>query len=183
MKLIGSLASPFVRRIRLQLANDDYEFEVIDVFSENGKETMAKYSPTLRVPILIDNEIVLWDSLLITEYLSKNQLDFELKKKLILINELTDSGVQLFQMRKFKTDEFDKSVFSQNNLSRIKTILDLFEREKQLRWDIVGQWLFCTLDWFRFRNVYSWQEQYPKLFNYVENWSKEESAIKTNPRN
>ena len=56
MKLLGSIASPFVRRLRMQLMDQEYEFETVNVFSEEGQKSILKYSPTLRVPIFVDGE-------------------------------------------------------------------------------------------------------------------------------
>lgn len=36
MQLIGSVTSPFVRRLRLLLTDVDYDFLALDIFSEAG---------------------------------------------------------------------------------------------------------------------------------------------------
>ena len=167
MKLIGSNASPYVRRIRFLLTDKDYEFMPIQVMSKEGKELLARYSPTQRVPLLVDGDKVVWDSMLITEYLQGN-IDFEIKKELVLINEMTDSALQLFQLRLFDTDKNDSGTLSQSNLKRIDAILGYFEKRELKGWGLVEQWLYCSLDWFVFRNVHPWPERFSSLKEFYE---------------
>lgn len=46
----------------------------IALFSEGYQQELAKYSPTLRVPVLKDGENTIWDSLAICEYVSEKYL-------------------------------------------------------------------------------------------------------------
>ncbi len=174
MKLIGSIASPYVRRIRIQLGKQDYQFEKVNVFDKADQKKLAKISPTKRVPVLIDGETVIWDSLLIAKYLNRADFDLETSKELVLINEMTDAGIQLFQLRKFEIDPVDSGVFSQNNLGRIQEILKYFEAKTLSEWNMVEQWLYCTLDWFIFRNVVDWRGEFPHLVEfYLKNTKRE----------
>jgi len=182
MRLIGSNTSPYVRRIRLMLADMAYEFVTVAVFAQEGQQMIKQYSPTGRIPILIDNENVIWDSLLITQYLSPSPLSLEVQKNLVLINEMNDAGIQLFQLRKFKTDPQDQGEFSRNNLARIKNILNYFEEKNLQDWDIISQWMFCTLDWMDFREVYLWRKGHPKLENFINQNQANHLVKKTDPR-
>ena len=47
----------------------------IPLFEEGYQEELAKYSPTLRVPVLIDGELCVWDSMAIAEYINEKYLD------------------------------------------------------------------------------------------------------------
>lgn len=70
MKLIGSLTSPYVRKIRIVLAEKkiDYEF-VLDSPWEAGNQA-AGLNPLGKVPVLIlDDASTLYDSRVIAEYL------------------------------------------------------------------------------------------------------------------
>ncbi|MEG0920780.1 MAG: glutathione S-transferase N-terminal domain-containing protein [Comamonas sp.] len=70
MKLIGSLASPYVRKVRVVLAekNLDYRLELLDVWAD--KDTIAAVNPLGKVPCLVlDDGAVLVDSRVIVEYL------------------------------------------------------------------------------------------------------------------
>lgn len=181
MKLFGSLASPFVRRIRLLLHSKDYEFEIINVFSKEGRKILEKHSPTLRVPVLLDGKKVIWDSMLITEHLLKTPVSIEKKKELVLVNEMTEAGMHLFQLRKFEIDPDDSSIFSKNNLARIKQVLDYFEKRDNSDWELVSQWLFCALDWFKFRSIYSWEKDYPGLMDFYKGQLSRDDVRSTSP--
>jgi len=70
MKLLGSLTSPFVRKVRVVLAEKklDYEFVLEDVWS--GDSQIQKFNPLGKVPCLVmDDGGSLFDSRVIVEYL------------------------------------------------------------------------------------------------------------------
>jgi glutathione S-transferase len=52
------------------------EFEEVKIalFTEGYQAELAKYSPTLRVPVLVDGDSKIWDSLAIAEYVSEKYL-------------------------------------------------------------------------------------------------------------
>jgi glutathione S-transferase len=69
MKLIGSHASPFVRKVRIVLAEKklDYRFELEDVWNNNA---IVKNNPLGQVPCLVmDGGEAIFDSRVIVEYL------------------------------------------------------------------------------------------------------------------
>tara|TARA_B100001971_G_scaffold84647_1_gene78232 strand:+ start:344655 stop:345209 length:555 start_codon:yes stop_codon:yes gene_type:complete len=183
MKLYGSIASPFVRRIRLlieksETLKDDYEFIITNIFDDEQSAIIEKLNPTKRIPLLVDGDKVIWDSLLIAEYLI-GEFDIKTKKDIVLLNEATDAGVCLFQLRKFDIDANDEGIFSKNNLKRIALVLDYFETKLDEIEPIVKDWLFCSLDWFKFRDVYQWQDTYPKLNTFYQS---EFNKYNFNPR-
>ena len=70
MKLIGSLTSPYVRKVRIVLAEKqlDYAFELEDLSSPNTRITSV--NPLGKIPCLIlDSGEALFDSAVIVEYL------------------------------------------------------------------------------------------------------------------
>ncbi|MBL4582178.1 MAG: glutathione S-transferase family protein [Gammaproteobacteria bacterium] len=60
----------------LLLKHFDIPFEEIPIalFTEGYQQELAKYSPTLRVPVLKDGDNTIWDSLAICEYVSEKYL-------------------------------------------------------------------------------------------------------------
>jgi glutathione S-transferase len=70
MKLIGSLASPFVRKVRIVMAEKklDYEFVLEDVWSP--ATTISQSNPLGKVPCLVmEDGGAMFDSRVIVEYL------------------------------------------------------------------------------------------------------------------
>lgn len=53
----------------------DFEEIRIPLFTPDYKEQLAEYSPSLRVPALIDGDLTIWDSLAICEYVSDCYLE------------------------------------------------------------------------------------------------------------
>jgi glutathione S-transferase len=69
MKLIGSLTSPYVRKVRVVMAEKklDYRFVLEDVW---GGDEMLKFNPLGKVPCLVmDGSEAIFDSRVIVEYL------------------------------------------------------------------------------------------------------------------
>ena len=70
MKLIGSLTSPFVRKVRIVLAEKkiDYEFELDSPWTPESN--VPNINPLGKIPVLaLDDETMLFDSRVISEYL------------------------------------------------------------------------------------------------------------------
>jgi glutathione S-transferase len=70
MKLIGSLTSPYVRKVRIVMADKklDYRFELENVWSPDTR--IQIYNPLGKVPCLVmDDGGALFDSRVIVEYL------------------------------------------------------------------------------------------------------------------
>jgi glutathione S-transferase len=68
MKLIGSLTSPYVRKVRVVLAEKklDYQFELEDVW---GEDAILKANPLGKVPCLVlEGGEAVFDSRVIVEY-------------------------------------------------------------------------------------------------------------------
>ncbi|KQU76902.1 MULTISPECIES: glutathione S-transferase N-terminal domain-containing protein [unclassified Rhizobacter] len=69
MKLIGSLASPYVRKVRIVMAEKklDYQFELEDVWT---RDAIMKSNPLGKVPVLVmEGGEAVFDSRVIVEYI------------------------------------------------------------------------------------------------------------------
>ena len=69
--------SSWSMRAWVLLTHFQLPFEEIRVplFTADYQQTLARYSPSLKVPALIDGELTLWDSLAISEYVSEKYLE------------------------------------------------------------------------------------------------------------
>ena len=56
--------------IAMKVAGIAFDEEVISLYVEGGREQILKHSPAGKVPILIDGEVRVWESLAILEYLA-----------------------------------------------------------------------------------------------------------------
>jgi len=105
MKLIGSLASPFVRKVRIVLAEKriDYEFEVDDPWKADA--AAPKFNPLGKVPVLVlDDGKTLFDSRVIVAFLdnaspisrlvpAENRERVEVRRWEALADGVLDAGV------------------------------------------------------------------------------------------
>ncbi len=184
IKLLGSTTSPYVRRIRVLLHNQDYQFEQVNVFEENDRKKIAKFSPIVKLPILVDGAKVIWDSMLITEHLLNTPFTIEEKKYLTLINEASDAGILAFQMKKFNVDAELKSTLAQNQISRIQRVLEVFNERCQVdstSWSVEHIWLYCLLDWMQLREIYDFSHL-KELVNFLDLHQDKEVIKATDPR-
>jgi RNA polymerase-associated protein len=72
MQLYDYSDCPFAQKVRIVLAEKELEYETVFVDLRQGeqkKPDFLKLNPYGRVPVLIDEEIVVYDSTLINEYL------------------------------------------------------------------------------------------------------------------
>ena len=71
MNLFSSPTCPYCHRTRIVLSEKDISFEVINVSLENMPEDLSDLNPYNSVPTLVDRDLVLYDSGVITEYLDE----------------------------------------------------------------------------------------------------------------
>ena len=70
MKLIGSLTSPYARKVRVVLAEKKIEFDFVLDSPWSADTKVPQHNPLGKVPVLLlDDDSVLYDSRVIAEYL------------------------------------------------------------------------------------------------------------------
>ena len=62
----------------LKVAGIPFEEELHDIYDPGAAADRARWSPTGKVPVLVDDGLVLWDSLAIAEYLAEKYPDKQL---------------------------------------------------------------------------------------------------------
>lgn len=69
MTLYSTITCPYSHRCRIVLHEKDMDFEVIDVDPNNKPEDLAVMSPYGKAPILVERDLVLYESNIINEYI------------------------------------------------------------------------------------------------------------------
>ncbi|NMG73252.1 glutathione S-transferase N-terminal domain-containing protein [Aromatoleum diolicum] len=71
MNLYSGTTDPFSHRCRIVLFEKGMDFEVIDVDLYNKPEDIAVINPYNRVPVLVDRDLILYESNIINEYIDE----------------------------------------------------------------------------------------------------------------
>ncbi|MEQ1813072.1 MAG: glutathione S-transferase N-terminal domain-containing protein, partial [Candidatus Nitrotoga sp.] len=71
MTLYSGTSDPFSQRCRIVLYEKGMDFQVIDVDVYNKPEDLAVMNPYNRVPVLVERELVLYESNIINEYIDE----------------------------------------------------------------------------------------------------------------
>jgi RNA polymerase-associated protein len=71
MTLYSGSTDPYSHRCRIVLYEKDMDFEVIDVDMHNKPEEIASISPTGKMPVLVERDLVLTESNIINEYIDE----------------------------------------------------------------------------------------------------------------
>jgi glutathione S-transferase len=58
--------------IAMKAAGIAFDEEVIPLYEPGSRDRVLKYAPTGKVPVLLDGDVVLWESLAILEYLAES---------------------------------------------------------------------------------------------------------------
>lgn len=67
--IVGNYLSPYVRKVLLALELKGIAYEIDPLVPFFGNDAFSKLSPLRRIPVLIDGDLVLTDSTVISEYL------------------------------------------------------------------------------------------------------------------
>jgi len=189
MKLYGSLYSPFVRRIRLALASTPYEFIALNIFEGSDRDTLIRLNPTRKVPMLVDEEQVVFDSGVIARYLQEKlgwqKLSVSEENQLTLINAANDSLVELFLCKRSGFDIQEDRLFF--NLQRERVTATLAVLEQQVTDGLFATWnypaisLYCLVDWILFRELTD-MTHYPMLCQFLTVHKQQLAVASTDPR-
>ena len=162
MKLIGSTTSPYVRRIRLLLAERPYDFVNLDIYGA-GRDELRRQNPALKIPMLIDGGQTVYDSRVIFRYLTAKlglpSLDWDQENQLTLIDAANDSFVTLLLSKRSGLDVEQDAMFYRLQWERVeKTLNALAEMARDGDfddWNYPAMCLYCLVDWLDFRELLS----------------------------
>jgi glutathione S-transferase len=192
MKLLGSTTSPFVRRLRLYLAQlnvVDFDFINLDIFSKDDRQLLTDNNPAQKVPALIDDELCIYDSRVIFRYLAqKNQqtpLSWAQENLLTLVDAANDSLVSLFLLSRSGIDTTEDKLFFNLQHERVEKVMSVLEKSAKEgafeQWGYPAICLYCLLDWANFRQLYDFQGK-DCLVSFHKNSTNNSGVVETDPR-
>ncbi len=162
MKLYGSTSSPFVRRLRVFLADKPYEFVTLNIFEAADREILTRLNPTHKIPMLQDGEQVVFDSGIIYRYLAQKfaiaPLTWPQENTLTTINAANDSFVELLLCKRSGFNVEEDKLFFKLQRDRVAATLKVLN-QKVLEgefndWNYLSISLFCLVDWVMFRELF-----------------------------
>ncbi len=172
--LVGSVPSPFVRRIRMLMESIPFEFRELNIYETDGHLELSRLTPVRQIPILIDGDRTIWDSRVIFSYLSEKhglpRLTWEQENLLTAIDGALNSGVALLLMKRSGIDITAPLMIVKRHRDRIDSVLDFltpYATKDDFRdWNFVTMSLYSFLDWALFRDVISLTER-PALKDFL----------------
>lgn len=189
MKLVGSTPSPYVRRIRLWLEGENYEFLDLNIYNEEGRKVLETYTPAMKIPVLVDGEQSVFDSRVIHRYLNaklkKDILTLDQENNLSLIDNMQDSFIiQLMTQRSGINPKGDILILNLQK-DRINNTLPLLEEKVKAgefdQWQYPAMCLFALLDWITFRELFDFSV-FPALEQFRQNQLSRSVVKSTDPR-
>ncbi len=201
MKLIGSLTSPYVRKVRIVLAEKriGYDFDV-DIPWNVGSH-VPDYNPLGKVPVLImDDGAALFDSRVIVEYLDSanpvsrlipesNRHRIMVKRWEALADGICDAAATIFLERK-RPDTQQNVEWVTRQQKKVTLGLEAAARDLgDKKWcegntyTLADIALCCTLGYlvFRFPEV-EWRNAFPNLANLADTLERRASFMETAPK-
>ncbi len=201
MKLIGSLASPYVRKVRIVMAEKklDYEFVLDDVWSPDS--TISLCNPLGKVPCLVmEDGGAMFDSRVIVEYLDtmspvgrlipgSGRERASIKCWEALADGVLDAGILVRLERTQRPAEQQSDAWMQRQLGKVRSGIramatglgdQAYCAAKQFTLADIA--VGCALGWisFRFPEV-TWRDDHPNLARMFERLSDRQSFRDTIP--
>ena len=201
MKLIGSLTSPYVRKVRIVFLEKkvDVDLEIENVWAPDTKIT--NYNPLGKVPcLLLDDGEAIYDSRVIAEYVdtlspvgklipTESRERATVKTWEALADGIKDAGILARLEATFRQPEQQSPVWVDRQIDKIKAALEQMSRKLgENSWCCGNQMTLadiavgCALGYllFRFPNI-AWQAQYPNLDALYQKLIQRPSFIETAP--
>ena len=203
MKLIGSLASPFVRKVRVVLAEKklDYDYELENVWAPDTR--INESNPLGKVPcLMMDDGSPMYDSRVIAEYLDTltpvckllppNSRDrANVKVWEALADGVLDAAVLVRLEKILRPPEQQSQAWIDRQMAKVSAGLavmsaDLGEQGFCMgtHYTLADVAVGCTLGWlsFRFPEI-DWRGDYPNLARLFDKVSERASFRDTVPQN
>jgi glutathione S-transferase len=163
MKLLGTPASPFTRRVRIVAAELGEPVDWIDTATDAGQAVLRELSPIWKVPVAVVDGRTLFDSQVIIDWLIATRGHGGLapprdawhqRNLLTAVAETLNSVIQVFYLRRDGI-AVEGNPFAQRQFDRTDAIFAWLARELVPgAFGLVEASLICALDWMDFRKAY-----------------------------
>ncbi len=202
MKLIGSLTSPYVRKVRIVASEKHIDLEFVVDIPWNPDTKVSEFNPLGKVPVLVlDDGATLFDSRVIVEYLDTvtpvsrlipegNRQRIAVKRWEALADGITDSAALIYIERVQRAPEHqshDWVVRQEQSVFRgLEAMAEELGEKKWCTGDLMNLADIATgcalgyLD-FRFPEI-KWREAHPNLAKLADRLNEMQPFIDTAPK-
>lgn len=189
--LIGSLTSPYVRKLRLLLHNlAPYELKVVNYLEKEGNDYLSSINPINKLPVLIDGEKTIFDSRVIYNYLAKKHnlkaLTVEEENIISIVDAGAETSVNLFSLKRGGLDLNSGNAYIERQKERVGLILNYLENwatkpenQNPNNWNFVTMSAYSYLYWAGFREMIDLSGK-PALLNFLECFKNAPGVLETN---
>ncbi|MCD2514781.1 glutathione S-transferase N-terminal domain-containing protein [Massilia sp. G4R7] len=201
MKLIGSLTSPYVRKVRVVMAEKKLDFSLALENVWVPETTIQEVNPLGKIPCLVmEDGSTLYDSRVIAEYLDTispvckllppNGRDrTEVKVWEALADGVLDAAILVFLERRERTPEQQSQKWIDRQMNKVHAGLrEMSSRLGEssycmgIHYSLADVAVGCALGWlaFRFPDI-DWRGDYPNLARLFDKLSERASFRDTVP--
>lgn len=161
--LYGSKTSPFVRRVRMILGELPYELKELNPYEGQDAIDLNKINPINQIPVFTHNEITLWDSRQIFNYLNNihhfQKMQWQDENLLTAIEGMMNAGIALMQLRRSGINLDTDLMFVNRSKERIESILEYLKpfmtSDGLTTWNFHSMSIYCFIEWAIFREIIS----------------------------
>lgn len=203
MKLLGTLTSPYVRKVRIFMAEKKLDYQYVEEPVWAKDSTILTVNPLGKVPCLVMGSDVVFDSRVIVEYLdtlspvgklipSQGRERVEVKTLEALADGILDAAVLVrLEMTWDGRSEAQRSqAWMDRQWTKVEAGLKYLDQNLGDKPYCVGIHMGladiavgCALGWLDFRlPQLSWRSQYPNLVRLMDKLSQRPSFMDTVPR-
>jgi glutathione S-transferase len=199
MKLVGSRTSPYVRKVRVILAERAIACDFVEESAWTATTTVPRYNPLNKVPALVlDDGESIYDSVVISEYLdaiSGNTFipadpvqRAKVRRGEALGDGVADAGITAFMERKREASRQDAAWIARQ-MDKVDAGIEAIARELGGRPFLGGEKMnladiacACALFWVEFRMPeLGWRDAKPNLKAWAERLEMRPSLDGTRP--
>lgn len=199
MKLVGSKTSPYVRKVRVILAERNLPFEFLEESAWTADTTVPRYNPLNKVPALVmDDGESIYDSRAICEYLdaisgggllpADPAARARVRRGEALGDGIADAGIAVFLERKRDAARQDAAWIARQ-LDKMRAAFGALEKALGARQHLGGDAIdmadiacACALFWSEFRMPeLGVRQAHPKIAGWAARMEARASFASTRP--
>ncbi len=195
MRLLGTLTSPYVRRIRVIGLELGLALEFVDTNTPGGRELLTRLSPLQKYPVLEVGGVGVLDSHAISDLLLSQHGHGALRARhaatqisegnaIHATDGVLDAGIHVFYCRRDGVD-IDAVPFVRNEVERIDRALAWLDQHVRGPWCTPDEGfglaeiaLTTTLEWLRLRNIAD-LEPHRRLLDFLAAHAERPSLLAT----